>query len=162
MKVYLVGMPGSGKSAAGAALAVRLGLPFVDLDTEVERAAGAPISRIFAERGEGGFRTLESGALVEAAAGPDAVVSCGGGIVLDAANRDRLRATGVVVWLAASLDRLRERVVPGTGRPLVRDPGDLERLLAEREPLYREVAHHIVQLEGDAEATAAVLEELLG
>lgn len=162
MNVYLVGMPGSGKTAVGAALARRLGRRFVDLDAEVERAAGAGIPSIFAERGEEGFRALESEALTRTAAGPDAVVSCGGGIVLDDANRERLRATGVVVWLSAPLERLRERVVPGAGRPLVREPEDLDRLLAEREPLYREVAHHVVPAEDDPEATAAALEERLG
>ena len=76
--VYLVGMPGSGKSTAGRALAEVLGLPFVDLDQEIERVAGSPVAEIFRDRGEPGFRSLERAALERAAAGPPAVVACGG------------------------------------------------------------------------------------
>jgi shikimate kinase len=161
VKVYLIGMPGSGKSSVGSALARALGLPFVDLDREIEAADGRGIPRIFDEEGEAAFRALERSALERAAAGPEAVVACGGGIVLDPANRDRLRATGAVVWLSVPVDRLRERVRPGAGRPLVRDGADLERLAGEREDAYAATAHHVVDAAGDPERVAAAIARLL-
>jgi shikimate kinase len=144
MIVYLVGMPGSGKSTVGPVLAERLRVPFVELDAEIERAAGRTVAEIFEHDGEARFRELEAGALTDAAARDPSVVSCGGGVVLEPANRVTLRATGVVVFLSVPLDVLSRRVAPAEDRPLIRHEGDLERLLAERERLYREFAAHVV------------------
>jgi shikimate kinase len=159
--VYLVGMPGSGKSTVGPALAARLGVPFVELDGEIERAEGRPVREIFERDGEARFRELEAAALTEAATRDPAVVSCGGGIVLEPANRVTLRATGEVVFLSAPLDILRERVRPAEDRPLIREEGDLERLHREREPLYREFAAHVVDASGAADDLAAAIEREL-
>jgi shikimate kinase len=161
MIVYLVGMPGSGKSVVGRELADRLGLPFVDLDAEVEREAGRPIAVIFAEEGEPAFRALEAGALTKAAAQDPAVVACGGGVVLEPANRVTLRATGTTVFLSAPVSVLHERVRPASDRPLIHAEGDIERLLAEREPLYREFAAHVVDASGTPAAIAAAIQEEL-
>ena len=144
MIVYLVGMPGSGKSTVGPVLAHRLDVPFVELDAEIERAAGRSIREIFEDEGEARFRELEAAALTDAAARDPSVVSCGGGVVLEPANRVTLRATGVVVFLDVPLEVLRDRVAPAEDRPLIRHTGDLERLRAEREPMYREFAAHVV------------------
>jgi shikimate kinase len=159
--VYLVGMPGSGKSTVGLELAGRLGVPFVDLDREVERTAGRSVGELFAERGEAAFRALEAEALVDASAQDPSVVACGGGVVLEPANRIALRNTGTVVFLDVPLERLRERVAPAADRPLIREDGDLERLLHAREPLYREFAAHVVEGSGEPGAVAeAIVEEL--
>jgi shikimate kinase len=144
MIVYLVGMPGSGKSTVGPVLAERLGVPFVELDAEIERADGRTVPEIFEQAGEARFRELEAAALTDAAARDPSVVSCGGGVVLEPANRVTLRATGVVVFLSVPLEVLAGRVAPAEDRPLIRHEGDLERLLAERERLYREFAAHVV------------------
>ncbi len=161
MIVYLVGMPGSGKSTVGVELARRLGVPFVDLDAGIEAAAGKSVSRIFVEEGEPRFRELEAAALAEAASHDPSVVACGGGVVLEPANRVTLRATGTVVFLSVPLEELRTRVVPAADRPLIHEEGDLERLFREREPLYREFAAHVVDASGDpAEVAAAIEEEL--
>jgi shikimate kinase len=159
--VYLVGMPGSGKSTVGREVAGRLGAPFVDLDEEVERRSGATVSQIFASEGEAGFRTLEARALVDASRQDPSVVACGGGVVLEPANRITLRNTGTCVYLDVPLAVLEERVEPAADRPLIRAEGDLERLLVEREGLYREFAAHVVDGSGDpGEVADAIVEEL--
>lgn len=161
MIVYLVGMPGSGKSTVGPELAARLGVPFLELDAEIERAAGASVREIFEQDGEARFRELEAAALVDAAGRDPSVVSCGGGVVLEPANRVTLRATGEVVFLSVPLEVLRERVRPAVDRPLIREEGDLERLYRDREPLYREFAAHVVDASGPVEEVAASIEKEL-
>jgi shikimate kinase len=154
--VYLVGMPGAGKSTVGRELAGRLGVPFVDLDSEIEREAGAAVTDIFRDEGEAAFR-----ALVKASMQDPAVVACGGGVVLEPANRITLRNTGVAVYLDVPLDELRRRVEPAKDRPLIRQEGDLERVLTARGPLYREFAAHVVEASGDPGTVAdAIVEEL--
>jgi shikimate kinase len=161
MIVYLVGMPGSGKSTVGPALAERLGVQYVELDAQIERAAGRSVREIFAEQGEPRFRELEATALTEAASSDPSVVSCGGGVVLEPANRITLRATGEVVFLSVPLQTLRQRVLPSADRPLIHDPADLERLFREREPLYREFAVHVVDASGPPEDVAMAIEKEL-
>jgi shikimate kinase len=159
--VYLVGMPGSGKSTVGAELAGRYGVPFVDLDVEIEREAGMSVTEIFAGRGESGFRALEAHALLKASVQDPSIVACGGGVVLEPANRIALRNTGLCVYLDVPLEQLKTRVHPATDRPLIRAEGDLERLLEAREPLYREFAAHVVDASGTpAEVADAIVEEL--
>jgi shikimate kinase len=160
--IYLVGMPGSGKSTVGPELARRLDIPFIELDAEIERAAGMTIRDIFERDGEARFRELEALALTDAASRDPSVVSCGGGVVLEPANRILLRATGEVVFLSVPLETLRSRVRPAADRPLIRESGDLERLARDREPLYREFAAHVVDGSGSVEEVASAIEgELL-
>ena len=175
--VYLVGMPGSGKSTAGQALAEVLGLPFVDLDEQIERAAGSPVAEIFRDQGEPGFRALERDALERAAAGPPAVVACGGGVPLREDNRELMRSTGTVVALDVPVGRLWTRVAAGIPRPLnlwkfhvdwsnpanttFTGPVDLRRIDRERKAAYREVAHHRVDGAGRPAEVAARIAEVL-
>ena len=161
MIIYLVGMPGAGKSVVGRELAGRLGVPFIDLDTEVERATGRRIPEIFADEGESSFRAMEADALVRAGAQDPAVVACGGGVVLEPANRITLRATGVTVYLDVPLEQLNLRIRPGSDRPLIHEDGDIERLLDQRGPLYREFAAHVVDGRGAPGEVAAAIEEEL-
>lgn len=161
MIVYLVGMPGAGKSVVGRELAGRLGVPFVDLDERIEAEAGASVAEIFRRDGEAGFRALEAATLVRASTQDPSVVACGGGVVLEPANRITLRNTGVVVFLHAPLELLRARIRPAAERPLIQHDGDLERLLQDREPLYREFAAHVVDGSASPGAVAdAIVEEL--
>ena len=106
MIVYLVGMPGSGKSTVGAELAGRLGVPFIDLDDEIARDDGRGITEIFAAEGEAGFRAREAKALVGASTHDPAVIACGGGVVLEPANRITLRSSGTCVFLDVPLEVL--------------------------------------------------------
>jgi shikimate kinase len=159
--VYLVGMPGSGKSTVGRELAGRLGVPFVDLDGEIERRDGRTVPEIFAADGEAGFRALEAQELLRASGRDPSVVACGGGVVLEPANRIALRNTGICVFLSVPLETLSARVRPAEDRPLIHKEGDLERLLADREPLYREFAAHVVDGSGEpGEVADAIVEEL--
>jgi shikimate kinase len=154
-------MPGAGKSVVGRELAGRLGVPFVDLDAEIERSQGKSVPDLFAEIGEAGFRALEAEALTAASTHDPSVVACGGGVVLEPANRITLRNTGTAVFLDVPLEQLRTRVTPAADRPLIRASGDLENLLRDREPLYREFAAHVVDGSGTpGDVAEAIVEEL--
>lgn len=151
MRVLLIGMMGAGKTTVGRLVADRLGWPYLDSDTEVEEATGHTVAELFAEGGESSFRAAESEALARALEGDGpAVVSVAGGAVLDPANRSLLRRSGTVVWLRADPATLAARVGEGAGRPLLAgDPvASLVRLDAVRRPLYAEVAHAAVDVDG--------------
>lgn len=153
--LWLVGMPGVGKTTVGGLLGEALGRPFVDLDAEIERVAGMPIPEIFRTRGEAGFREIEAEAAITASRGRGTVIATGGGTVLRDANRRAMRESGTVVWLQRDLSRLST-----AGRPLSEAKG-VEKLYAEREPIYRAAAH----LEVDANLLAgaeAVAEHVIG
>jgi len=163
--LVLVGLMGAGKSTVGARCANRLGRAFVDTDELVVAMAGMPFDDIWAAEGEQGFRVRERAAVADAVASPvPLVISCGGGAVLDADNRRRLRATGVVVLLDATPEALASRLTYDDSRPLLRS-GDrtatLERLRAQRAPAYEAAAHATVDTAGRTidEVADAVLEE---
>jgi shikimate kinase len=138
--VVLVGMMGSGKSSVGKRLATRLGLPFVDADTEIETAAGMSIPDIFAQRGETEFRDGERRVIARIlATRSPLVLATGGGAYMNPDTRARIAEFGISVWLKADVDVLMRRVRKRSNRPLLRtaDPeGTMRRLLAEREPVY--------------------------
>lgn len=145
--IFLVGMMGAGKTTVGKALAARLRLRFVDTDRVLVERTGVPVATIFEIEGEEGFRRRESAVLQELAAEERSVIATGGGAVLREENRRTMRAAGTVVYLRARVEHLWERLRQDTSRPLLAtaDPrARLETLLAEREPLYRECAHLIV------------------
>ena len=157
---------GAGKSTVGQALARRRGWDFFDSDARIEARTGRTVAEIWAHEGEPAFRRLESEVLAEALAGArPSVVAAAGGVVLDPANRSRLRECQTVVWLRARPETLVPRVATGTHRPLLdSDPaGVLTRLAAEREPLYAEVADVTVDIDGlPPEQVVALVEEALG
>jgi shikimate kinase len=160
--IFLVGPMGSGKSAVGRQLANRLGLSFVDSDAVVQSRTGVDIAYIFEREGETGFRVREAEVLDELTRGERFVVATGGGAVLDAATRSRLRARGCVVYLRTSVDQQLARTRRSAHRPLLRtaDPrGTLERLAALRSTLYEEVADLVVDTDGRKVKT--VVEDIL-
>jgi len=143
----LVGLMGCGKSSIGKRLARKLGIPLIDLDDCIVDKAGMSIPEIFAERGEEGFRDLESLALKEVI-GQRAVIATGGGIVMRKSNRELLRKHPPVIWLKASPKFLAKRIDGDTNRPLIAAGDTLKRLkaLAEiRYPLYEECSDLILQ-----------------
>lgn len=138
--VVLVGLMGSGKTSVGRKLARRLGLPFVDADEEVEKAAGCSVEDIFRLYGEAAFRDGEERVIARLLSGPATVLATGGGAFMNPRTRERVKAAGTSVWLRADLDILVQRTRRG-GRPLLAqgDPrATLERLMKERHPIYAE------------------------
>jgi len=147
VNLVLVGVRGSGKSAAGAELARRLGLAFVDLDRAIEEAAGEPVAAIFARLGEAGFRSLESAALAGLRGVDRTVLATGGGAVIDERNRRILRDLGTVVWLRVSPESAVARTVGSRGRPALTglSPEDEAREVARsRRAWYEEVADEVI------------------
>ncbi|WP_461519402.1 shikimate kinase AroK [Porticoccus sp.] len=148
--VFLVGPMGAGKTTIGRLLAKNLSLKFVDLDAEIEKRCGADIPWIFDVEGEAGFRKRECMLLEELTDLEGILLATGGGAVLDSRNREYLKARGCVVYLCASATQLMERTAHDRSRPLLQvdDPlSVLTRLIAERDPFYREVADLIVETE---------------
>ncbi len=147
-QVVLVGLMGAGKSSVGRVLADRLGRAFVDVDEAIVARTGASVPEVFRAQGEEGFRAIEAATVADLLADPQPrVLAAGGGAVVTAAVRDRLRSPDVaVVWLDAPPDELLRRVGHDPGRPMLgADPGAaLQRLHGERAPWYREVADVVV------------------
>ncbi len=145
--IYLVGMPGAGKTTVGRQLARRMQRSFIDADHEIEARTGVRIPLIFDIEGEQGFRDRESKVIAELAAESNLIVATGGGAVLRPQNRAALKQGGTVVYLHAAPRLLYERTRLDPNRPLlqVADPmSKIEELFAQRDPLYREVADIVV------------------
>ena len=154
MLITLIGYRGSGKSTVAAALAARLGWKWIDADAVIEERAGCTIKQIFAAEGEPGFRRREREAIAGLLAGDRLVLAAGGGAVLDPQTRSGVRGAGPVVWLRASVPELARRIAadPSTAerRPNLAGGGsdEISRLLAQREPLYRECASCEIDTDG--------------
>jgi shikimate kinase len=141
--LFFVGPMGAGKTTIGRRVAEFLGLPFFDLDHEIEVHTGATVALIFELEGESGFRQREQAVLAEFAAREGIVLATGGGAVLDGVNRQVLRERGFVVYFETTLEDQLARLARDRKRPLLAAPDRHERLrsLAEaRNPLYHEVA----------------------
>ena len=131
--VVLVGMMGAGKSSIGRRLAARLGIPFVDADTEIEAAAGMTIPEIFAKHGEPYFRAGEARVIARLLEQGPQVLATGGGAVMDPHTRALIRGKGLSVWLKADVEVLLKRTKRRGDRPLV---DRIKELMPAREPLY--------------------------
>ena len=143
--IVLVGMMGAGKSTIGRRMAARLRLPFLDADTEIETAAGMSIPDIFETHGEPHFRDGEARVIARLLDNGPAVVATGGGAFMREETRNRIRDKAVSIWLKADADMIMRRVRRRADRPLLQtaDPeATVDRLLGEREPVYREGRHH--------------------
>ena len=144
---YLVGLMGAGKTTIGRALAKRLHKDFYDADHEIEKRTGVRVATIFEIEGELGFRQRESAVILELTQLPGIVLATGGGAVLAPANRQALCQHGVVIYLRADLEDLWMRTRLDKNRPLLQTDdayGRLTELYQQRDPIYREMAHMIV------------------
>lgn len=146
--VFLVGLPGSGKTTVGKQLARRLGLRFVDSDQAIETRLGCTIREYFEREGEVAFRDVEQAVLDELTQQSQIVLSTGGGAVLRQVNRHALASRGWVVYLKSSPATLFKRLKHDQTRPLLQVDDPLKKLKdlhQQRDPLYREVAHHVLE-----------------
>ena len=138
--IVLIGMMGVGKSSIGRRLGSRLGVPFVDADTEIERAAGMSIADIFTRHGEATFRSGEARVIARLLNGGPQVLATGGGAVMNEATRALIKERGVSIWLSAELDLLLRRISKRKAeRPILQtdDPAaTLRDLLTTRQPIY--------------------------
>jgi shikimate kinase len=139
--IVLVGMMGAGKSSIGRRLAARLALPFVDADSEIEKAASMTITEIFAAHGEAYFRAGEARVIARLLDGGPQVLATGGGAIMNPETRTAIRAKAISIWLKAATDILMRRIKRRPDRPLLATAEPLEtlnRLIAERYPVYAE------------------------
>jgi shikimate kinase len=149
---------GAGKSAVGRQLARMLHLDFVDSDDEVENRTGVDIPFIFEKEGEEGFRRREARVIDDLSQLEGIVLATGGGAVICAGNRSHLGARGFVIYLYTSVRQQLERTNRGRERPLLENGNRaevLERLMSERDPLYREIADLVINTDGRRVQTVA-------
>jgi shikimate kinase len=163
--IYLIGPMGSGKTAVGKELAKSLGLEFLDSDLEIERRTGVDIPYIFEKEGEAGFRAREMAVIADLCKLNGVVVATGGGAVLNDRNRERLAATGLVIYLRTEVEEQLKRTRRTENRPLLANGNrreTLEHLAQVRAPLYSEIADISVDTSGKrVRAVAASLVTLV-
>jgi len=142
--IALIGFMGTGKSAAGEMLALRLGKKFIETDAVIEERAGKTITAIFRQDGERWFRHLEHEVIKDAALQENTVIACGGGAVLNSVNMEALRRNSVIVYLAAAPSVIIRRLATGGNRRPLLDVPDravrVKAMLEERKPLYERAA----------------------
>ncbi len=163
--IVLVGLMGVGKSTVGKRLAARMGLPFVDADTEIEAAAGMSIADIFERFGEPYFRDGERRVIARLMDGQRKVIATGGGAFINAETRALILASSVAVWLRASIDVLADRVRRRDTRPLLRDKNAhevLTDLAAVRDPIYALAHVHVHSNHAPHEATVKAILKAIG
>ena len=154
MKIYLIGMPGVGKSKTGHKVSEKLGYRFVDLDNRIEQQYG-PISDIFASFGEDYFRNLETKTLKNLANSSNTVISCGGGIILRKENKEIMK-NGVVIFLDGSIELIKEHVEASDKRPLLKTKS-VEELYNERIYLYNLFADYTLKYENYDDASDKIV-----
>ncbi len=161
--IALIGFMGSGKSTAGKRLARRLRREFIETDRLIEERAGIPIAVIFQERGEAGFRDLEEEVIKDiAASAQNAVIACGGGVVLRQVNIDRLKESAHIVYLETDTTALQDRLATSRKRPLLNRPDRdqfIEELHEARRPLYQAAAD--ITIKTRTRPFAAVINEII-
>ena len=146
--ISLVGLPGSGKSTIGRQLSRRLAFAFFDSDQVIEQRIGCSIREYFERNGEPAFRIVEQEVIEEITQRTDCVISTGGGAVLHQKNRDNLKTRCKTIYLHCAPEEIFRRLRHDRSRPLLQVENPLKKLqelYAERDPLYREAAHFVIQ-----------------
>ena len=148
MNIYLIGMMGSGKSTLGKTLSEKIQKPFIDLDSEIEQTGGKSISEIFDIDGEKQFREMETKQLKQYS---ESIIACGGGIVLNNANRQFINENGIAILLLATMGELTQRLSTSNNRPLLADDNmeeALTKLWMERQIDYLDTANFTIKTDG--------------
>ncbi len=147
MNIVLIGYRCTGKSTVGRILSKKLGWNFVDTDELIEKKEGKSIEEIVSEKGWREFRRIEKEVIEEVSRYRNQVISTGGGAVLDKENRERLKKNGFIVWLRAKPETIKERMLRDKKRPSLTGKApeeEIEEVLKEREPIYRECSDLII------------------
>ena len=159
--IFLIGFMGAGKSTIARCLHSHQGMEWLEMDNEIEKSEGMPISEIFRRKGEEYFRELETGLLLSLESRSNTVVSCGGGVPLRSCNVEAMKRSGIVVFLTARPETILERVKDSHDRPLLEGHKDVEYiagLLSKRLERYQAAAD--VQIATDGRRTAEIAEEI--
>lgn len=160
--IILIGLMGAGKTTIGKLLANSMGRTFIDSDHEIQQRTGVNIPVIFEFEGEAGFRKRETEVLQAVALLPGIVLATGGGAVLREENRELLRKNGTVIYLRVPVNELKRRTRFDKNRPLLQTDNPQARLIElfnQRDPLYRETAHII--LDGGRQSARALVQTLI-
>jgi shikimate kinase len=163
--LVLVGLMGVGKSTIGRRLAARLGLPFIDADDEIERAAGMSIQEIFDNYGEAQFRDGERRVIARLIDGTPKVIATGGGAFVNDETRQLILDKATAIWLDANIDILVERVSRREGRPLLKNRNAKEvltRLATERQPYYAQAPIRVMSSDSPHDATIDKIMKAIG
>jgi shikimate kinase len=160
-RFFIIGFMGVGKSTVGRDLATRLGVPFYDLDEEIEQDTGKKIQEIFETVGESAFRAIEAELLRKIVKRDPGIIATGGGTFSRPENRELIRSSGVSVWLDAPTDLVIERGAREDHRPLWRRPEQVRALLDERLPQYRQADIRFEMKSWSPEEVTARLADLL-
>lgn len=160
--IFIIGMPGCGKSSLGRKVASNLGLPYVDTDQRIEQAAGCTVSQIFEKYGEPAFRAAETNVLIQLTREPGSLVSTGGGMVMREENRAIMRNHGVIVLVDRPLEEIMGDIKLNR-RPMLAAKGlpEVERLYHERIDTYRAVADAVLDNSYGYYAGLAGMEKLI-
>jgi shikimate kinase len=160
--LYLVGFMATGKSTVGRLLASQLGWPFSDLDSEIEREQQTTISQIFAVHGEAAFRAMEAEAIRKKVrqiqSGHPCVIALGGGAFLQPDNWKLVKNNGITIWLDCSLERINQRLVGDTTRPLASNPERIAELMEQRKPFYARADYRV---EADCDDVGEITRRIL-
>ena len=159
--IFLIGFMGAGKSTIARCLHSHHGMEWIEMDKEIEKSEGMPVSEIFRRKGEEYFRELETGLLLSLESRSNTVVSCGGGVPLRSCNVEAMKRSGIVVFLTARPETILERVKDSHDRPLLEGHKDVEYiagLLSKRLERYEAAAD--VQIATDGRRTAEIAEEI--
>ena len=154
--IVLVGLMGAGKTCVGRRLAKRMGLPFIDADAEIEKAAAMSVSEIFENYGEAEFRDGERRVIARILRENTCVLATGGGAFMNSVTRQTILAGATSVWLKADLDVLVSRTSGRQHRPLLRGKEPrvvLEKLINERYPVYAEADLAVDTFDEDTQTT---------
>lgn len=160
--IFIIGMPGCGKSSLGRKVASNLNIPYVDTDQRIEQAAGCSISQIFEQYGEQAFRNAETNVLIQLTREPASIVSTGGGMVMRETNRDIMRNHGVIILIDRPLEEIMGDIKLNR-RPMLAKKGlpEVERLYHERIDTYRSVSDAVLDNGHGYYAGLAGLEKLI-
>lgn len=149
MKIVLIGFMGSGKSSVGKLLSKKLDMEFVEMDQLILKDSNREsIREIFKKDGENKFRELEKKVAESLANKKNAVISTGGGVVINEINIDNLKKAGVIIYLETNFDKVKERLEGVNDRPLFQDKEGAVLLYKKRQPLYNEFAQVTIRTDG--------------